>query len=417
VKVLMITGGFPLGSETFVSDQVTGLLEAGCDLEVLALRPGDETAFDERSVALGVPGRLHRADLGRSLVSRLLRLPGRLLRVARRNPRAAWGLLSPRHPAWTLNGILAEAAAALPDGPWPRQYDMVHCVFGPSGIVASRLRRAGVLTGPISVSFYGYDLTREPRLRGRNLYREVFEDASWLLPNSTYLASRLHDLGAPPEKVQVHRLGIETRRFTFFDRADRPEDRPWIALAVGRLVEKKGFEDLVRALAAGDGRLANLVVEIAGDGPLRSRIESLAESLGVPDRVRVLGWLDREGVAAAMKRADLLVAPSVTAGDGDMEGLPLVIVEAMATGLPVVGTEHSGIPEAVRDGENGRIVPEHAPERLAEAISECAKKDRRLEFGRRSHAIAKADFEHSRLIADLLARWRSREPYGNAAGR
>jgi hypothetical protein len=138
----MVTGGFPVGSETFVSDHVVGLLEAGCDLEVLALRPGDGTAFDERSIALGVPERVRQADLGRPYASRLARLLGRLLRIARRSPREAWGLMSPRHPTWTLNGILAEAAAALPDGPWPRRYDMVHCVFGPSGIVASRLRRA-----------------------------------------------------------------------------------------------------------------------------------------------------------------------------------------------------------------------------------------------------------------------------------
>jgi len=406
VRVLMLTGGFPVGSETFVSDQVVGLLEAGCDLEVLALRPGDGTAFDERSIALGVPERVRQADLGRPLASRLARLAGRLLRIARRSPRAAWGLVSPRHPSWTLNGILAEAAAALPDGPWPRRYDMVHCVFGPSGIVASRLRRAGVIEGPISVSFYGYDLTREPRLRGRDLYREVFEDAGWLLPNSAYLASRLRDLGAPPEKVRVHRLGIETERFEFHDRSDRPADGAWTALAVGRLVEKKGFEDLVRAVAVGGERLANLVVEIVGDGPLRSRVESLADSLGVRERVRLLGWLDREGVAAAMRRADLFVAPSVVAADGDMEGLPLVIVEAMATGLPVVGTEHSGIPEAVRDGENGRIVPEHAPERLAEAIGEFSDRARRLASGRRSERIAAGDFEHRNLIADLLGLWR-----------
>jgi colanic acid/amylovoran biosynthesis glycosyltransferase len=264
-----------------------------------------------------------------------------------------------------------------------------------------------VIEGPISVSFYGYDLTREPRLRGRDLYREVFEDAGWLLPNSAYLASRLHDLGAPPEKVRVHRLGIETERFEFHDRSDRPADGAWTALAVGRFVEKKGFEDLVRAVAVGGERLANLVVEIVGDGPLRSRIESLADSLGVRDRVRLLGWLDREGVAAAMRRADLFVAPSVVAADGDMEGLPLVIVEAMATGLPVVGTEHSGIPEAVRDGESGRIVPEHAPERLAEAIGEFSDRARRLACGRRSERIATGDFEHRRLIADLLGLWQA----------
>lgn len=412
MKVLMITGGFPIASETFVSDQATGLLEAGVDLEVLALRPGDGTPFDERSRALGVPERVHHADIGRPLPQRLERLPGRAIQVAGRSGRAAWGLISPKHLPWSWNGVLAEATAALPRGSWPRRFDMIHCVFGPSGILGSRLRRAGVLEGPISISFYGYDLTREPRLRGRDLYAEAFEDADWLLPNSAYLASRLHELGAPRGKVHVHHLGIETERFEFVDRSERPADGPWTALAVGRLVEKKGFEDLVRALAAGGDRLGDLRIEIVGDGPLRSRIESLAESLGVGERIRMSGWLDRQGVADATRRADLFVAPSVVAPDGDMEGLPLVIVEAMASGLPVVGTDHSGIPEAVRHGDNGLIVPEHSPEALASAMAEFASRERRHSCGLRSHELVRAQFDHPRLISELLSRWRGRASVG-----
>ena len=108
-----------------------------------------------------------------------------------------------------------------------------------------------------------------------------------------------------------------------------------------------------------------------------------------------------------MADADCMVAPSVTAAYGDMEGLPLVVVEAMATGLPVIGTRHSGIPEAVLDGDNGLIVEERDDAGLAEAIAEMTDPAARSRFGRRSRKIAVERFDHPRLIASLIERFRA----------
>jgi colanic acid/amylovoran biosynthesis glycosyltransferase len=404
MKVLVVCGGYPLASETFVRDQCTGLVEAGCDVEVLSLRVGDGTPFDARETALGLPTRTRRARVDRPLAARLLRLPDRLLRLLVRSPRAAWGSVSPSRGWRGMSGQLLEAAAALGFECLPRRYDAIHCQFGPSGAMASLLRRAGVLEGPIWVAFYGYDITREPRLRGPGLYRELFEDASWILPNSEYLAQLLREAGAPPAKIAVHRLGIEVSRFAEVDRSARDPHAPWRAIAVGRFVEKKGFEFLIRAVAAAGERAGRLEVALIGDGPLRPELERLASDLGVTDRVRFVGWLSREAMPRAMAEADCMVAPSVTAADGDMEGLPLVIVEAMATGLPVIGTRHSGIPEAVLDGQNGLIVEERDVAGLAEAIVTMANPALRCRFGRRSRELACERFDHQRLMEALVGR-------------
>ncbi len=404
MKVLVVTGGFPLASETFVRAQCSGLMAAGCDVEVLALRPGDGSDFDEQERSLGLPARVRAASLDRPLAARLLRAPLRAGRIGLQSPAAAWKSVSPWSGWRASSGRLLEAFAALGDGAIPRRYDIVHAQFGPSGIVASELRRAGLITGRLSVAFYGYDITREPRLRGSAMYERMFEDAEWILPNSAYLAGLLREAGAPAEKVSVHRLGIDNDRFPFCDRSGRDESGPWRVVAVGRMVEKKGFEFLIRAIAR-LGDLPNLKATIVGDGPLRPELARLAEDLAVGDRIELPGWLDHAEVGAVLSGADCFAAPSVVAADGDMEGLPLVVVEAMATGLPVVGTRHSGIPEAVRPEVNGLLVEERDVEGLAEALRRLASPLTRLKWGRESRAIAERDFSHPRLIDQLLKRW------------
>ena len=385
-RILVVTGAFPLASETFIREQCLELLENGAEIDVLALRPGDGT-WSHRDRAASLEERVIQVDIDRPLVKRLAMAPARLLSVGMHSPRVALRSISP-FLGWraTSGQVLEVARSFVPAG---RRYDAIHCQFGPMGRIMLPVIDAGILEGPMSVAFYGYDITRELQKHGDEVYRELFDRASILLPNSNYLASRLRAAGAPPEKVRVHRLGIRIHDFPLVDRTGR-EGAP-VALAVGRFVEKKGFEYLIRALAiAGDRCLFRVV--LVGDGPLRASLEALAEDLDVRDQIDFVGWLGHHEVAEAMREADLLVAPSVVAADGDMEGMPLVIAEAMSMGLPVVGSRHSGIPEAVWDGENGILVDERDPGGLAGALVELSDQEHRLECGRRSRAIVEKEF-------------------------
>ncbi len=404
MNLLVVCGAYPLASETFVRAQCVGLAELGHRVEILGLSRGNR-GFDAVEVGLGLDRTLRRVEIAASPLRRWPKLPFASLPAVLRQPRRAAATLNPRLGWRAAAGQLLEAAVALRrGGAWPRQFDAIHCQFGPSGRFAVLLRRAGIVAGPISTAFYGYDITREPRLRGGGLYRELFEEAAVLLPNSEHLAARLRDAGAPPGKIEVHRLGIDPADFPLVDRSGRDPAAPWRVLAVGRLVEKKGFGDLLQAIARLRDAEPLLRATIVGDGPLRGDLEAMARTLGIAERVRFAGWLAPAEVAAAMAEADLLAVPSVTAADGDMEGMPLVVLEAMATGLPVVGTRHSGIPEVVLDGITGRIVPERDPAALAGAIASLADPSRRREQGEAGHRRAVAEFDNRRLVAALAAR-------------
>jgi glycosyltransferase involved in cell wall biosynthesis len=162
----------------------------------------------------------------------------------------------------------------------------------------------------------------------------------------------------PAGKLVVHYIGIDVKRFSAsFDLRDR------IVLFVGRLVEKKGCEYLLRAMTRVRARSGSARLVIIGDGPLRPSLERLAQTedcgatfLGPQNHAVVREW---------MNRAAVLALPSVTASNGDTEGLPIVLLEGIASGLPVVATHHAGIPEAITHGENGYLVPERDIDGLA----------------------------------------------------
>jgi colanic acid/amylovoran biosynthesis glycosyltransferase len=398
VRILVVAGGFPLRAETFVREQCTGLVEDGHEVTVLASRDGDGT-WSARDLAAGLPARTRTARIEAPLARRLA--------LALRRPREAFAALAPSLGWRAVSGQLLACAEAL--GP-DRRFDAIHAQFGPSGRLIELCRAAGLVEGPIATAFYGYDLTRELRISGPRTYARLFANAALLLPNSDYLAGRLREAGAPAARIVTHHLGIDLAAFPFVDRRGR--SGPPVALAAGRLVEKKGFEYLIRGLAEAGDRFPGFV-RIAGDGPLLGRLESLARELGVADRVAILGWRSPVEVAAEMRDADLLVVPSVTAEDGDMEGLPVVMTEAMATGLPIVGTRHSGIPEAIRDGVNGRLVDERDVAGLAAALAEWSDRDRRLAAAEPSRAIAEAEFDGralGRRLTGLLASIREGGP-------
>jgi len=126
--------------------------------------------------------------------------------------------------------------------------------------------------------------------------------------------------------------------------------------------------DGLRAVAAARRRGIELRYTVIGDGPLRGRLEALAGELGIEDSVSFLGWRLQDAIVEALYDHDVLLAPSITAPDGDQEGIPITLMEAMATGMPVVTTRHSGIPELVEDGVSGLLADEGDYAALADAL-------------------------------------------------
>lgn len=366
MNIAFLVGRFPQLSETFILNQVTGLLDRGQDVDVFARKSGEgKTHADFETYRLRE--RTHYRDMPKNRFARWAKALAVGGRGAMSHPAAVGGALNVlRHgrEASSLK-LLYSALPFLKKG---KRYDIVHAHFGPQGLLAVKLQDLGAINpdAKLITTFYGYDVHRYPLNHGRDVYRPLFDRASLILTLSQRMKDDLAALGCDPAKLGVHHIGTDPARFGF--RSRQPATDGVVRLvSVARHVEKKGLEYAIRAVGslAGSHRLT---YDIIGDGPLRPTYERLTRELSVENQVRLLGWKTQAEVAEVLGQAHILLAPSVTAADGDQEGTPVALMEAMAMGLPVVSTVHAGIPEIVTDGVNGYLVPERDSAALAERL-------------------------------------------------
>jgi colanic acid/amylovoran biosynthesis glycosyltransferase len=391
VRIAVVVRRFPAPSQTFVSDQVLGLAALGHRVEVFPERPrrmaDDDASWRNAGVVVHYPRESGR-KVARTFIGEAVRSPRAAFRLGRT---AREMLVSPR----------------VRD----RRFDVVQCHFGEGGLRGLQMRRANVVRGPLATVFHGADLCRSVQRQGTRMYDELFASGDLFQPVTERFADVLRSMGCPPDRIVVHRMGVDLSRFAYQPRVWRSDERIEI-VSIGRMVEKKGFAYGIRAMARLASRDPRLRYTIIGDGELRPELERLVADLELAGVVRLAGWLPPADVAAALRGAHLMLAPSVTAADGDQEGLPVVIMEAMATGLPVVATRHSGIPELVRHGESGALVPEHDADALAEAIETLVRAPDRWgamgAAGRRRVEVQHDLQTLNRQLAETYARVRPR---------
>jgi glycosyltransferase involved in cell wall biosynthesis len=302
----------------------------------------------------------------------------------------------PRGSAERLRGRLGELGwlAARLQAHRPR---LVHAHFGPDGVTAASLARS--LKIPLVTTLHGYDVALSQRallLSGKVSWmryalgrRRLFREGSLFLAVSDALRAMAVRAGYPAERTLTHYLGIDLDAF-----AAPPERDATTILHVGRLVEKKGTAVLLAAFARVTLAHPAATLTIIGDGPLRRSLAHRASELGLGESVSFLGTQPPSAVAEWMRRAAVLAVPSVTARNGDAEGLPTVLLEAAAAGLVAVGSEHSGIPEAIEDGRTGFVVPEGKPEPLADRLGELlSSPEVRRSMGAAARRMAETRFD------------------------
>jgi glycosyltransferase involved in cell wall biosynthesis len=280
--------------------------------------------------------------------------------------------------------------------------DVMHAHFGWSGLRLLLMKQ--MLRIPLVVTFGGRDVGLQMRLPDFDrLYDAMLNATDAIICVSQDLRSKLIEAGADPERIHVVYRGTDLTRFNFVDRSDRPADAPVRALMVGRIVEKKGHRFALEALEPLVTAGHDVHLTVVGEGEAYHEIRRLRRRLGMHGNVELVGSTDHHGVREQMARADFLLHCSVTPPSGDVEGIPNVIVEAQAMGLPVIGTIHGGIGEAVRDGETGLLVPERAVEPLTDAIRTLLDRDLRLKLGRQARAFVDAHFNLQRQIDQHVA--------------
>lgn len=251
---------------------------------------------------------------------------------------------------------------------------VVHAHFGIDAVAV--MNSAQSLDLPLVTTFHGFDATtRFDRLLrsgspsliryalGRN---RLSRQGDLFICVSEFIRKKVLELGFPENKVVRHYIGTDVARFDTVS-AERNEGVP-IVLHVARLVEKKGTAYLLAAFARVRRQCPDSRLVVIGEGPLRAQLEAQIDDLGLGDSVEMLGACSHDEVLQWLKRASIFALPSVTASDGDTEGLPISIIEAAAAGLPIISTWHSGIPEAVQDGVGGVLVSERDTAALADAL-------------------------------------------------
>jgi colanic acid/amylovoran biosynthesis glycosyltransferase len=291
-----------------------------------------------------------------------------------------------------LIGILDEQKAEL-----------LHIYFGHIAVHLLPLLRAW--PGPSVVSFHGADVMvdlEKPAYRAAT--QQMLEAVRLVLVRSESLGRALINLGCPAGKIRLQRTGIPIDEIPFRPR-DWPGDGAWKFLQASRLIEKKGLRVSLRAFAKFASSHPGATFTIAGEGPLRSELGSLAAELGVAEKVFFPGFVSQTQLRELFYQSHIFLHPSERGGDGNQEGVPNSMLEAMASGLPVFATEHGGIPEAIENGRSGILVKEGNDEALALALLERAANPEGLA------AIARSGSEAVRQIFQQSAQTKTLEDY------
>jgi glycosyltransferase involved in cell wall biosynthesis len=334
---------FPKLSETFILEEILGLERMGMALRLYALAPATDAAVPALSRQTAWEFFRRHAWL---LLDAPLRYLGALLAALRRG---RVGLHDFVRAGWLAQQLRQDGVGHL----------HVHFISSPADVAELTAR---VTAMPYSISAHAKDIY----LSDPADLRRKMASARFTVSCTDFNCQALHHVSP---LVAVHRMHHGVDHTLFHPKQRRVAAGPPLILSVGRLREKKGLDTLIDACALLRDQGQNFVCQIVGYGEEQARLQARIDGLELQNQITLLGKLAREQVIACYAQAAVYVQPSRIAADGDRDGIPNVLLEAMAMALPVVATRVSGIPELVRDGHNGLLVEPDAPAELAGAIS------------------------------------------------
>jgi colanic acid/amylovoran biosynthesis glycosyltransferase len=281
-----------------------------------------------------------------------------------------------------------------------RPADILHAYFGHTGV--HLLPFIQEWDKPCVVSFHGMDIQKRPQQEGYDdAMQELLQTLPLVLARSKSLMDGLVRLGCPKEKLRLNRTGIPLDQFPFQQRP-MPADGSWRFIQACRLIAKKGLGTAIRAFAKFHEKHPKATFRIAGEGPMKAELEKLIAELGLGGAVELSGFLSQEDLAALYARSHIFLHPSEMPPDQNQEGVPNSMLEAMATGLPVLATTHGGIPEAVTHERTGLLVPERDEAALHQAMCQITSEpDMLYILGEAASRAVREEFEQSKQIEKL----------------
>ena len=372
--IAYVLGTFPQASQTFIAREIRGLRQLGVPLLVFAIGRRDQGALEAPDRSWYGEVRFAPAVWGWTTLTSNLHFIGRAPGVYWRTLTSLLGL--PHKPR-----VLAFRAFALMlTGAWiAREIEraggcrQVHAHFALAQTEVA-MAVSGLLGCPFSFTAHARDIYAAP-----SALEEKIRAAAMVVTCTAYNVDYLRRLcpDVPPKHFTLVHHGVEVGATGVGDgRSSRTAGPEPVILAAGRLIEKKGFDTLVAACAELDHRGVAFRCRILGTGPLEQALRAQIRSAGMTHRIELAGWMAPEAVVREMAAAAVFTMPSRISGSGDRDGIPNVVLEAMAAGLPVVATQVSGIPEAVVHEQTGLLVQADEPVALAAALERIVRNQR-----------------------------------------
>jgi glycosyltransferase involved in cell wall biosynthesis len=378
---------YPRYSETFIVNEILAHERAGLSVDIFALRPPNDTHFQDaisrvRASVTYLPCQgVKAADWWHEVDEANRHLPG---------------LFALLDAASGVDAIEVLQAAMLARECQSRGLTHLHAHFATSATTVARLaaRFAGL---PYSFTAHAKDIFHDSVCR--HDFERKLTDAAAVVTVSDFNFQFLHDTyrGASARVERIYN-GLDLDQFSY----KTPDARPPRIVAVGRLVEKKGFSDLIEACAILKKRGLRFSCGIVGTGPLQPDLQQQIARLGLDRQVELLGPRPQAEVIRLMQEACALVAPCVVGEDGNRDGLPTVLLEAMALGTPCISTDVTGIPEVIRNDETGIMVPQRDPLSLANAVAKLVSSSKfSVRLASAARQLIESEFDVNRSAAVL----------------
>lgn len=340
-------------------DQMTGVIDGGVDLEIFSFINGSHGHVSDKTKEYKLLDRTIHLDMPVSKIKRVIWALPLLLKILFFRPFILFKVFNFRRygrEALSLKYLfwVAPCLGKL------EKYKVIHCHMG---MIANKffiIKEILNLDSKVIVTFYGQDSSKYIKNKGISAYDRLKSQSSYILTMTQEMRERFIKLGFPVEKLLVHYTAIKPDNYSFQQKFYKRHDCLKI-VSVGRFVEKKGFDDLLRAVKIVIEKYKNIELNIIGGGDdieYNNNIYKIAKDLGLDNYVNFKGLLPHKEILEFFKESHLMVQLSKTASDGDTDDLPFILLEGQISGLPIVTTNHVGIPEGVSNGVTGFVVRE-----------------------------------------------------------
>ena len=317
-KIAFIVPEFPSVSQTWLLSQITGLIDRGFEVDIYSFKQGESDNVSDEYVAYNLSAKTTYLYFPQNKLTRLVKGIGLLFYVLLQRPK-----IIPKLFDISKYGDDARSLKLLyklvPFVGKENTYDVIHCHFGTVANKFIPVKEILGLEQPHLCTFYGYDISHTPDEKGSDVYDDVVKHFDKFLVMSENMKRRAAEVGIPVERTLVHPISINTDDYPFHER-EFADGETIKLMSVGRFVEKKGYDDLIRALAIVKKEVsAPFTFDLVGDGVLRLELEALANSESIRDVLTFKGYMKPEDIQKLYEKTHLYLQPSKTAADGDME--------------------------------------------------------------------------------------------------